>query len=233
MTSIEAIRITSIHFDKFKAFPRYTLSLDRMNILVGPNNSGKSTVIGALRALSSGLRIARTRRPERIEFESEYSIGYRIPEDSLPISLENVHTNYESTTSKITFNLSNRNKLHLLFPEEGDCFLIPEVQIGYVTSAATFKKYFPLTLTVVPVLGPVEHREQRREKSTVVGGLATHRASRHFRSYWYYFNEGFDEFADLISSTWPGMEIREPEIIEEETGELAMFCLEDRMTRAG
>jgi energy-coupling factor transporter ATP-binding protein EcfA2 len=227
----EIVRITNIQFDQFKAFQRFALHLDRTNILVGPNNSGKSTIIGILRALGSGLRLARSKSPERIDLESGRRVGYRIPEGSLPISLENVHTNYAEIESKVTFTLSNRNKLHLIFPKEGGCLLVPEAQGSFVSTAAAFKKHFPISLAIVPVLGPVEHREQLREKSTVVGGLATHRASRHFRSYWHYFAEGFEEFASLISSTWPGMEIDPPELVDIMTGELAMFCREDRMAR--
>ncbi len=231
ISATDPIRITSIQFDQFKAFSHYAISLDRVNILVGPNNSGKSTVIGALRALASGLRIARSQSPQRIELDSRHRLAYRIPEDSLPISLENIHTDYDSIDSKLTFNLSNRNKLHIVFPKGGGCFLVPESQGGIINSVSAFKKNFPITLTCVPVLGPVEHREQRREKSTIVAGLATHRASRHFRSYWHYFNEGFEDFATLIRTTWPGMEIRPPEVVDAMTGELSMFCLEDRMTR--
>lgn len=231
MSSIDCVRITSIQFARFKAFTNYTISLDRTNILVGPNNSGKSTVIGAFRVLASSLRIARSQSPQRIEFDGYQRPAYRIPETSLPISLENVHTDYESTDSRITFNLSNRNKLHLVFPNDGGCFLIPENSGRAVNSVATFKSNFPITLTCVPVLGPVEHREQRRERHTVVAGLTTHRASRHFRSYWHYFSEGFEDFANLIRTTWPGMEIRPPEIVDAMTGELSMFCLEGRMSR--
>jgi energy-coupling factor transporter ATP-binding protein EcfA2 len=231
MSTVGLVRITSIQFSRFKAFSNYTISLDRINILVGPNNSGKSTIIGALRALASGLRIARTQSPQRIEVGTHHRTAYRIPESSLPISLENVHTDYDSTESKVTFNLSNKNKLHLVFPSDGGCFLIPENQGRDVNSVAAFKKNFPITITCVPVLGPVEHREQRRERSTVVAGLTTHRASRHFRNYWHYFDEGFDDFADLIRTTWPGMEIRRPEIVDAMTGELSMFCLEGRMSR--
>lgn len=224
------VRITSMNLENFKAFEQYTLSMTSVNVLVGPNNSGKSTIIGALRALDSGLRIARSRPPQRVFHGLGSEIGYRIPEDSLPISLENVHTNYNSRDSVVTFSLSNRNKLRLTFPQDGGCILVPESEGAIIGSAALFKKHFPISLTVVPVLGPVEHSEVRREKSTVVAGLSTHRASRHFRSYWHYFNEGFDDFAQLIKTTWPGMEIERPEI-NGRTGELSMFCREERMTR--
>jgi hypothetical protein len=117
-----------------------------------------------------------------------------------------------------------------VFPDEGGCVLVPESKSGAVTSAAAFKRDFPVTLVVVPVLGPVEHNERLREKGTVVTGLSTHRASRHFRSYWYYYPEGFRAFADLVAGTWPGMSISAPEY-EPRSGELAMFCMEGRITR--
>ena len=142
-------RITSVNFTQFKAFPRYALSLEHMNILVGPNNSGKSTIIGGVRALATALRVARSRAPERLDLPDGRRIGYRIHESSLPISLENVHTDYSLVDSKLTFTLNNGNRLHLVFPGAGGCFLVPEVPGETVRSVATFKRYFPIMLTVV------------------------------------------------------------------------------------
>jgi energy-coupling factor transporter ATP-binding protein EcfA2 len=230
MKPAQYVRISNVSFQNFKAFRQYSISLEQVNILVGPNNSGKSTVIGALRALDSGLKIARTRPSQRLYFDGTSEIGYRIPKDSLPIALENVHTNYNSELSIVTFTLSNRNKLHLTFPVEGGCVLVPEVSGRVVGTAAAFKLHFPISLMVVPVLGPVENNEARRERATIVDGLSTHRASRHFRNYWHYFPDGFAEFAQLVKSTWPGMEVEPPEF-NMSSGELTMFCREDRVTR--
>jgi len=224
------VRIRRIEFSNFKALGSFTLTLGEVNILVGPNNSGKSTIIGALRTLDAAARFARTRAPARTYIGETVVIGYRIPEESVPISLENVQTDYNGAESRVTFNLSNGNALALIFPNDGGCVLAPQLETGVVTSAAIFKREFPMSLVVVPVLGPVEHNEHRRERSTVVAGLSTHRASRHFRSYWHYHPEGFESFADLVARTWPGMSISAPEY-SYATGELMMFCLEERMTR--
>jgi hypothetical protein len=171
------IRINRIIFRNFKALADFSLSLRDVNLLVGPNNSGKSTIISALRVLDNGVRFARTRAPTQVFIGDEAKIGYRLPEDSIPISLENIHTNYDATESRVTFQLSNQNKLHLIFPADGGCILLPEVPYHPVLTAAAFKRHFPLVLTVVPVLGPLEHREARREKSTVAAALSSHRAS--------------------------------------------------------
>lgn len=85
-------------------------------------------------------------------------------------------------------------------------------------------------MTIVPVLGPLEHNETLREKNTVLDGLSTHRASHHFRNYWHYFSEGFTNFAELVKTTWPGMEVEPPEF-NASSGQLTMFCREDRLTR--
>lgn len=223
-------RIRRIEFLNFKAFGVYSLTIGEVNILVGPNNSGKSTIIGVLRTLDAALRFARTRPPSRVHLGDVVLIGYRIPEESVPISLENVQTDYSGAEARVTFFLSNGNALALIFPEVGGCILVPKLDGGVVNSAAIFKRAFPISLVIVPVLGPVEHRESRRERGTVVAGLSTHRASRHFRSYWHYNPEGFESFAKLVARTWPGMSIGAPEY-HNATGELAMFCLEGRMTR--
>lgn len=224
------VRIKKIEFTNFKAFSSYYVNIHETNILVGPNNSGKSTIIGALRTLDAAIRFARTRAPSRIYIGDTPEIGYRVPIESVPISLENVQTDYNGAESRVSFTLSNGNSLALIFPSDGGCSLIPTASGRVINSAAIFKKEFPVSLIIVPVLGPVEHREQRRERSTVIAGLSTHRASRHFRSYWHYFPDGFESFSELIAKTWPGMRISAPEY-DYSTGELSMFCLEERMTR--
>ena len=55
------VRIRRVEFSNFKALGSYSLTVGEINILVGPNNSGKSTIIGALRTLDAAMRFARTR----------------------------------------------------------------------------------------------------------------------------------------------------------------------------
>ena len=222
-------RIQSIIFKHYKALENYSVSIEHVNILTGSNNSGKSTVIGALRVLAVALRAARKIKPERISLGATHCYGYRIKESLVPISLENVATNYVDGTSRISFHLTNGNTLHLNFDREAGCVLVPETRSVTLRTTADFKSQFPIGLTVIPVLGPVEHREALREIETVTSSLSTHRASRHFRNYWHHFPEGFSEFSELIESTWPGMRIQRPEL--NGATELNMFVTEDRIDR--
>ena len=113
------VRIRRIEFLNFKAFGNYSLILGDVNILVGPNNCGKSTVIGALRTLDAAVRYARTRPPTRVQLSEDTAIGYRIPAESVPISLENVQTDYNGAEARVMFQLNNGNMLNLIFPKFG------------------------------------------------------------------------------------------------------------------
>lgn len=202
-----------------------------MNILVGPNNCGKSTILGVFRVLDAGLRRARAKRPEILEGPDGHNRGYPIPDDSIPISLENAHTDYSEAETTVRFRLSNGNKLLLYFPKEGGCRLFSEVEGRRPETTVQFQRAFPVALCVVPVLGPLEHEEEVVQPETVRRNLTTHRASRHFRNFWHHYPEGFAEFATLVKNTWPGMEIQRPERTEMLDSKLRMFCLEDRITR--
>lgn len=223
--------IISIELRNFKAFRHFSVQLDSINVLVGPNNSGKSTVLGAFRALDAALRRARVRRPERVFVNGNVVLGYEIPSEALPISTENIHTDLADTDTWVLFRMSNGNNLRLLFPKSGGCRLVPELRDGvHIFNTGDFRRAYPITMTVVPVLGPVEHEEMLVEEETVSRYSGTHRASRHFRSFWHYNPRGFEAFAALVADTWPGMTIQRPDL-NLWTRQLMMFCLEGRMPR--
>ena len=192
------VSISSVKFERYKAFRSFSISLQRVNILVGPNNCGKSTIIRAFRVLDIALRQARTRRAQRISYNDHTLWGHRLSEDRLPISLENIHTDYEDTDAKVTFRCSNGNFVILVFPPDGGCFLIPDAQGRDCRTPGNFKNRFPIDIQVVPELGPLEDEEVLLAEETVRRGLSTHRASRHFRNYWHLYPQGFDEFAELV-----------------------------------
>ena len=153
--------ITSIEFKHYKALGNFSLRLTQRSVLVGPNNCGKSTIIGAFRVLAEGIRVARASSPERILLGESVVHGYKIPKESIAISTENVHTNYQDLDSSVTFRISNGNQLRLIFPEKGGCILIPETARGKVASPKSFSVAFPVSIAVIPVLGPLEQDEPR------------------------------------------------------------------------
>ncbi|MEY2487519.1 MAG: hypothetical protein QOH39_3167 [Verrucomicrobiota bacterium] len=94
-------RITSVRFTNYKAFSDYSASFREFNVLVGPNNAGKSTILGALRILSEGIRKARSRNPEPIRSIKGKLRAYAIDLRGVPVSTENVFHNYNEAVPAI------------------------------------------------------------------------------------------------------------------------------------
>src|SRR5262249_37883408 len=123
-----------IDFSHFKAFDRFSIQLRHFNILVGPNNSGKSTILAAFRILAAALRKATSRRAETVKGPHGHTSGYIVDLRSISVAEENIFYNYDdSEAATVTFTLSNGNALLLYFPEQGSCRLIPDAQGRAIT----------------------------------------------------------------------------------------------------
>jgi AAA15 family ATPase/GTPase len=91
------------------------------NILVGPNNSGKSTVIKSLQLLDAACRSSIRRRPHYIpEIEKD---GYIINETTFPFRIDNIHNEYQDVYTKIKVKFVDGGYAFLTITPEFDCFL--------------------------------------------------------------------------------------------------------------
>ncbi|HTB06781.1 MAG TPA: AAA family ATPase [Bacteroidia bacterium] len=95
--------ITSIHYTNFKALKNFSLYLKDFNVLTGPNNNGKSTLLDGLRVLQAAYRYAVRYNPTFINnpHNAKVQLGYVIPKSSIPISVENVQTDYNTSEPAI------------------------------------------------------------------------------------------------------------------------------------
>jgi predicted ATP-dependent endonuclease of OLD family len=228
-------RFTRVEFRNFKAFKSFTIKFRRFNILVGPNNAGKSTVLAAFRILSAALRKAHSRKAELVDGPEGKVYGYSIDLKEISVAEENIFHNYKDEfPAKVEFFLSNQNRLVLYFPERNLCFLIATTTGKAITTPGEFKRQFNCSIGFVPILGPVDHDEKLYEKEAAYRALYNYSAAKNFRNIWHHYPEKFDQFQELLSQTWPGMEIEKPKIQYEPGAykhRLTMFCPEERIPR--
>lgn len=231
--TLQEHRFARVEFFRFKAFERFTLHVRSFNILVGPNNAGKSTILTAFRILSAALRKASARNPEHISFENSYRWGYRIDLDLTSVAEENLFYNYEdSEPATVTFHLSNQSTLTLVFPAIAVCYLFADGPKGPPKNPSSFKRSFNCSIGFVPILGPVEHNEQLFEKEAARLALNNYTAARNFRNIWHHYPEKFEEFRELLKTTWPSMDIEPPgQTFRVGKPILHMFCPEERIPR--
>jgi hypothetical protein len=74
----ETHQFVRVEFFHFKAFKAFVVNLRHFNILVGPNNAGKSTILAAFRILAAAMRRANTRKPEMVSGPDGKTVGYEI-----------------------------------------------------------------------------------------------------------------------------------------------------------
>jgi len=229
----ELHQYVKVEFHRFKALKSFTLNLRHFNILVGPNNAGKSTVLAAFRILATALRKAGSKSPEVVRGPLGDTFGYSIDLSATSVAEENIFHNYDDTEpAKVVFRLSNKNELMLYFPEKGACYLIASQDGRHPKTPTAFRANFNCPIGFVPILGPVEQHENLYEKEAARRALFNYNAARNFRNIWYYYPDKFDDFQAILKETWPGMDINKPEVdFSHQRPRLCMFCPEDRIPR--
>ena len=228
------LHITNIIYCNYKSFRQFSLTLTDFNILVGPNNAGKSTVIGSLKILAESIRKAKSRKPTFIQDPNDNQVlGYEIDLSQVPVATENVFHNYDdSAPAIIRFKLSDGAFLQIFFTSKNTCFFNYESEKRIIRSPKEFIEFVNIEIGYVPILGPVDHTEKLYQKEAARLALLTHTASRNFRNIWYHYNEDFEKFRELIKSTWPGLDISKPELnTSGKDTTIDMFCPEDRIPR--
>jgi energy-coupling factor transporter ATP-binding protein EcfA2 len=222
----------SIKFRNFKSLKNFTVRLKQFNILVGPNNAGKSTVLDAFRLLSVAIRHASRRNPTFINVDGTTLFGYDILTSSLPISLANVHSDYNTDDeTSISFSLTSGDTLQLVFYNNSRCILIADAKNAPTKSTKQFKTNFPISVFSFPTLGPLEENEELLTDEYVLASQDTRRAHRMFRNIWYRRKNDFEAFRTLVEQTWEGMSVSKPELDLTYPPTLTMFCKEGRVDR--
>lgn len=229
------MKLKKVIFYHYKAFENYTLHINEFNVLVGTNNAGKSTIIGAFKILREGIKSWRSSKPRifrEIDINSGY--GHRISLKDYKISTRNTYYNLiEDPNTRIEFHFNNNSKIVIFFPEK-DSIIISCEGNYVIDSIIKFKRHFDYKVGFVPVLGPLVESERIYTKETARISMFNYNSSRNFRNIWYHFPDKFEEFRKTINETWDNIQIEEKienGFDEEDNQILQLYCEEGRITR--
>ena len=224
--------ITSVTFNNFKILEQYSISLQDFNILVGINNTGKSTILDAFRILYGAYRYASRINPTPIETPfGQRTLGYIIPDSSIPIPLENVRSNFSDEPATIKFRFGLDKYLIIYFGKDKPVILTFQTPGIEPKTASEFRTEFALKLAVIPTLGPFEFEEELVDRNYLNRWSGSRRASRLFRNIWYQDLSDFSEFKTIVEQSWPSMSICPPEKLDVWDKKLSMFFEEKRLSR--
>ena len=184
--------LKKLKLKNFRCFEDYEIEFDKFNVIVGKNNTGKSTLIDALKLVSNVRRYASYRKNLELE-----------PRD-IPFSLTNLRYNYIDTDSTIYSKFSDNTEIEVKFPIDGRPYANLFKDDTSISNKTLIKMYFEDSVGIIPPIGVFEESENLGDEKYIRSILVSHLTQRHFRNIWHYFDEGFEDFKNIIEETWLG-----------------------------
>lgn len=198
----------------YRCFADHQIPYKDITIMVGRNNAGKSTIIEALRLVSAiterAPNLAIVSVPDWLDLPKIYR-GAKIDISNINISWENLFYEYSDPPAiitaeftdghKIVIYLGPQKKIHVVITDDKDRILDTRTKLA---SLAKNK------ISVLPQISPLEKEEDVLSSEYVKTNVSSYLSSRHFRNQLKIFgDELFNEFKELVESTWPGLQINE------------------------
>ncbi len=216
-------RVSAVELHRFKGFRDFKVSLGDLAVLIGPNNAGKSSVVGALAATSHMLRVAmkfrastRQIRGERVVWAHEFSTNQvGLDEDSL---------RWESRDEEVQIRVefASASRLIAVWPPAGEgspYFFVQSADRKSPRDPSEVKALLP-SLDVVPALAPLERSEDLHDARYVRDSVRTRYASRNFRNQLLLCHRGempgcdWKDFTEYLHHWLPEIVLSDPELAE-------------------
>jgi len=209
------MKLKSLILEHFGPFAEYQLDFptdDRACILlVGKNNAGKSSIIRALKLLSSAMKFAKQ--------SSEPVYGFLYQKDRADIEIDRLIHNYKTGDTAVITGVLDTNRQVAVNLNSADNTISFELPAYAHRSMA---KVFGF----IPQLGQLAERETLLKRDYLVSSLNTTLAPRHLRNHIYQFlgEEGYNLVRKITNDYWEGIELRDRGIQYDISSNI-LYCL--------
>lgn len=180
---------------RYKGFEQFEITFrPELNVLVGPNNAGKSTIIAVLRLCQIVLRYARRFNPSiSIEDADRKRIGYPLSVARLRylpgFTDENVHYEFRHEEARVELQTDSEAILTIVWPPDDEAYFYFDMKQGMnATRRAQIVEHSP-RIGIVPGLTPIDNREEVLTEKYVNEALGSRLTSRHFRNHLHHLKQ--------------------------------------------
>lgn len=219
----------------FRCYEKSTITFNGTSILVGKNNAGKSTMIEALKIISSVTRKYRTARfiapPEWVSDVDSYGVSPNV--ENMNISDRGIFYLYGNPPAIIEAQFSNGTSIKAYVGEGLSIFALLFDENGEPIESSRMAKMVDIPIIeVLPQISAVLDTEKVLKKMTVDGNRYTRLASRNFRNQLFYYKEVFPAFKELVESTWEELQVKPLETVYTDDGPILHFFVRVRAFEA-
>jgi energy-coupling factor transporter ATP-binding protein EcfA2 len=218
--------IKQLNITNFRCYEQSTINFNGTSILVGKNNAGKSTLIEALKIISSVTRKYKSLRfiapPEWLDDEVSYGVSPNV--ENMNISDRGIFYMYGNPPAIIEAKFDNGTSVKAYVGENLEIFAIISDEDGcLIRNTKEARKVEIPVIEVLPQISTVMDVEKIIKKVTVDGNKATRLASRNFRNQLFYYNDAFPMFRNLVETTWEGLKVSSIETTRINDGQILQF----------
>ena len=218
--------IKQLNITNFRCYEKSTITFNGTSILVGRNNAGKSTLIEALKIISSVTRKYKTLRfvapPEWVVREPSYGVTPNV--ENMNISDRGIFHMYGNPPAIVEAIFTNGTSIKAYVGEDLSIFAVIYDEGGCpARNSKEVKKIDIPLIEVLPQISAVLDTEKIIKKSTVDGNRATRLASRNFRNQLFYYQDAFPTFKALVESTWERLKVSPIESTFVNDGQILQF----------
>ena len=218
--------IKQLNITNFRCYEKSTITFNGTSILVGRNNAGKSTLIEALKIISSVTRKYKTLRfvapPDWVVREPSYGVSPNV--ENMNISDRGIFHMYGNPPAIVEAIFTNGTSIKAYVGEDLSIFAVIYDEGGCpARNSKEVKKIDIPLIEVLPQISAVLDTEKIIKKSTVDGNRATRLASRNFRNQLFYYQDAFPTFKSLVESTWERLKVSPIESTFVNDGQILQF----------
>lgn len=226
------VMLKRLKLKNYRGFDDHSLPLRSLSVVVGHNNAGKSTLIEALRILSTVTERKGTlnfRDPPGWTNLPKIERGVSPSLDGLEIQLETIAHRYASAPAEVRATFTTGESIHLLITADRRCFAVLRDSAGNViqTKGRARQASFP-ELQVLPQIAPLDQGETVIGDRYVLRNISSSLASRHFRNQLRLLRTAYPPFRQMAAETWPGIKVLELRGARGHRGEDLSLLIRDR-----
>lgn len=203
-----------LKINNFRCFSFHTIEFGALNIAVGVNNAGKTTVAEALRIISIVTQryynISAYKQPPGWLFVPRRLIGFNVSLKNLEINFNTLIHRYGEPPAMIEADFGSHGRIRIYIGGENrvHCVLYNGKGVIAKNRQAARNIKIPIIETL-PQVAPVLAEEKILVPDYVKGALSSRLAPLHFRNQLNLLYKYFNDFRQAVEDTWPGLQIKE------------------------
>jgi len=206
--------IKELRLQNYRGFVQHTIPFKKLNVIVGANNAGKSTIVEALGIISLVTNryknLAYKKSPEWLLIEGNV-YGVSPSMKHAEISFDSICNQYKDEfPAVISATFGDGSEVMVYLNKKGDIHAVIKVENGKILSSKRDAGKIELpNINILPQVGPVQKDEVILDPDYVKSAVGSSLSPLHFRNQLNIFESYFPSFQKLVEQTWPGVMVQQ------------------------